>query len=159
MQNPLKVENLFFVSLTIQIKGIMSFVMKENEMGSKIPKAPRAFISTNVAISTQEILDFYVERWSIEVFFRQCKNTLALDSYQIRSVKGIKRYWLLMSLAYYIACTSVDTKSSSSFDEFRKMAGYFFYFFLLLFIFPKISNHINCMIMHFALMISIQNPI
>ena len=113
-------------------------------------KALRAFISTNVSLSTKEILDNYVERWSIEVFFRQCKNTLALDSYQIRSVKGIKRYWLLMSLAYYIACTSVENcssftegyhavstiiseekllylfqaaKSSSSFDEFRKMAG------------------------------------
>ena len=43
------------------------------------PKALRAFISTNVAISTLEILSCYVCRWSIEVFFRQCKTRLALD--------------------------------------------------------------------------------
>ena len=114
------------------------------------PKALRAFISTNVSLCTKEILDCYVERWSIEVFFRQCKNTLALDSYQIRSSKGIQRYWLLMSLAYFICCTGVQdntsftdgyhtictiirqekiqyifqyAKSGGSFDEFLKMIG------------------------------------
>ena len=69
------------------------------------PKALRAFISTNVSLSTQEILSCYVCRWPIEIFFRQCKNRLALDRYQIRSSKGIQRYWLLMSLAHYICIT------------------------------------------------------
>jgi len=69
------------------------------------PKALRAFISTDVSLSTREILDRYVERWPVEVFFRQSKNKLAFEKYQIRSSKGIKRYWLLMSLAHFIACT------------------------------------------------------
>ncbi len=69
------------------------------------PKALRAFISTNVSLSTQEILSCYVCRWPIEIFFRQCKNHLALDTYQIRSSKGIQRYWLLMSLTHYICVT------------------------------------------------------
>ena len=69
------------------------------------PKALRAFISTDVSLSTQEILDKYVERWPVEVFFRQSKNKLAFDRYQIRSAEGIRRYWLLMSLAHLIACT------------------------------------------------------
>lgn len=69
------------------------------------PKALRAFISTDVSLSTREILDRYVERWPVEVFFRQSKNRLAFDQYQIRSSKGIKRYWLLMSLAHFISCT------------------------------------------------------
>ena len=68
-------------------------------------KALRAFISTDVFLSTREILDKYVERWPIEVFFRQSKDKLAYDRYQIRSSKGIRRYWLLMSLAHLIACT------------------------------------------------------
>jgi len=73
--------------------------------GFHAPKALRAFISTNVSLSTREILEQYVKRWPIEVFFRQSKNQLALDGYQIRSSKGIRRYWLLMSLAHFIACT------------------------------------------------------
>lgn len=69
-----------------------------------LPKALRAFISTNAALSTQEILDTYTKRWPIELFFRQSKSKLALDQYQIRSRQGIQRYWLIMSLVHYMCC-------------------------------------------------------
>lgn len=66
------------------------------------PKALRAFLSTDTSLSMDEILAYYICRWPIEVFFRQCKTKLALDNYQIRSSQGIQRYWLLMSLAHYM---------------------------------------------------------
>ena len=58
---------------------------------------------------------YYVYRWPIEVFFRQCKTRLALDTYQIRSSKGIQRYWLLMSMAHYICV--IGTGRYQSFQE------------------------------------------
>ena len=64
----------------------------------------RAFICTNLSLSSREILDVYVVRWNIEVFFRQAKQKLAIDKYQIRSSRGIKRFWLIMSLAHFICC-------------------------------------------------------
>ena len=67
-------------------------------------KALRVFISTNVGLSTQEILDMYTKRWQIELFFRQSKNKLALDKYQLRSQRGIQRYWLIMSFVHYMCC-------------------------------------------------------
>lgn len=73
------------------------------------PKALRVFLSTNVGLSTQEILDTYTRRWPIEVFFRQSKSRLALDKYQIRSKKGIQRYWLIMSLVHYMCCMYAGT--------------------------------------------------
>lgn len=76
------------------------------------PKALRAFISADVSLRTGEILKKYVERWPIEVFFRQSKNKLAFDQYQIRSSNGIQRYWLLMSLAHFIACTGCGENMS-----------------------------------------------
>lgn len=72
-------------------------------------KALRAFVSTNSALSTEEILNIYTERWDIEVFFRESKSKLALDKYQIRSSKGIKRFWTISSLAYLIACSESDS--------------------------------------------------
>lgn len=69
------------------------------------PKTLRAFISTDVSLSTEQILNFYVNRWEIEVFFRDCKTKIAFDKYQIRSSKGIRRFWILTSLAYFIACS------------------------------------------------------
>ena len=83
--------------------AVVLFSYPEKAFGNS--KALRAFISTNVALSTQEILSCYVCRWPIEIFFRQCKNKLALDSYQICSAQGIKRYWLLMSLAHFMCIT------------------------------------------------------
>lgn len=62
------------------------------------PKALRAFICTDVSLSTREILDRYVERWPVEVFFRQGKAKLALDQYQIRTARGIRRYWLYIPM-------------------------------------------------------------
>ena len=46
----------------------------ENAFGK--PKALRAFLCMDVSLSTNEILDNYVCRWPIEVFFRQCKDKL-----------------------------------------------------------------------------------
>ena len=67
-----------------------------------VPNALRAFICTDCSLSTSQILNRYLERWTIEVFFRQAKQKLALDQYQIRSSRGIRRFWLLMSVAHYI---------------------------------------------------------
>ena len=68
-------------------------------------KALRTFICTNADLaSDEEILNLYAVRWEIEVYFRDCKNKLAFDKYQIRSANGIKRFWLISSLAYLLAC-------------------------------------------------------
>ena len=101
-------------------------------------------------LATVKKRKYYVYRWSIEIFFRQCKDKMALDGYQLRSAQGIKRYWLLMSLAHFmrIAGTgefcSFETgyhkicgivqlekyrylfqcaKESDDFDSFIKLAG------------------------------------
>jgi hypothetical protein len=84
------------------------------------PKALRAFVCTDVSLSTEEILDIYTERWKIEVFFRNCKSKLALDKYQIRSSKGIKRYWLIMPLVHLLCCTG--NGKNMTFQE-----GYYFF--------------------------------
>ena len=79
------------------------------------PKALRAFVCTDVSLTTMEILNAYVKRWPIELFFRQSKGKLALDKYQIRSSQGIRRYWLLMSLVHLLCCTK--TGKFCSFEE------------------------------------------
>ena len=61
-------------------------------------------------------------RWSIEIFFRQCKDKMALDGYQLRSAQGIKRYWLLMSLAHFMCIA--ETGEFCSFETgYHKICG------------------------------------
>ncbi len=54
-------------------------------------------------------------RRPIELFFRQSKGKLALDKYQIRSRKGIRRYWLIMSLVHYLCC--MHSEQYCTFEE------------------------------------------
>ena len=79
------------------------------------PSALRAFVCTDCSLSIMEVLNYYVVRWNIEVFFRSAKQKLAFDKYQIRSSTGIKRFWLIMSLAHFLCC--VGTGQVLSFED------------------------------------------
>lgn len=84
----------------------------ENAFGK--PEALRAFLCTDAALAEQDILNLYTQRWPIEVFFRTTKGKLALDKYQIRSVTGIRRFWLLMSLVHFLCCVGSGVLHSFS---------------------------------------------
>lgn len=84
-------------------------------------KSLRVFISTQTNLSTQEILSIYVNRWSIEVFFRDCKQKLAFDKCHLRKKKGITRMWLILSFVHFLCCTIVGHigKFDEGFHYFR----------------------------------------
>lgn len=105
------------------------------------PNALRAFLSTNAALTTEEILHTYVERWPIEVFFRDTKGRLALNGYQIRSAKGIRRYWLLMSLAHLLCC--IGTKDTLPFCKGYSKWNAILYNEHIKFIYHCGLNHVN----------------
>jgi hypothetical protein len=71
------------------------------------PKAVNAFLCTDISLDTATILEYYSERWCIEVFHEQEKDLLGFDKYQIRSMKGIERFWLIMSLCHLMCCTGL----------------------------------------------------
>ena len=85
----------------------------ENAFGEA--KALRVFISTRTEFSAQEILSLYANRWSIEVFFRSCKQKLAFDKCQLRKEKGITRMWLILSFVHFLCC--IVAGHIGSFDE------------------------------------------
>ena len=114
-----KIEIVENIAKELPVPPVLSYFLCDSWYTSKTiihafgnSKALRVFISTNVSLSNKEILDSYVEHWSIEVSFREGKDKLGLDSYPIRSANGIQRYWLLMSLAYFICCTSIANGTS-----------------------------------------------
>ncbi len=63
------------------------------------PKRMKAFLSTDVSLTNQEILSYYSKRWAIETYFRTAKVHLALDRYQVRSMQAIDRYLTLLLFA------------------------------------------------------------
>ncbi|MCL1914308.1 MAG: transposase [Eubacteriaceae bacterium] len=62
--------------------------------------AMRAFLCPDVSLSEQEIIGIYNERWPIEVFFKECKNTFGAKKIMLRTICGIRRRWLVTALAH-----------------------------------------------------------
>ena len=52
-------------------------------------------------------MELYTYCWKIEVYFQHYKSQMAFDQFQIRSGKGIRRFWLLISLAHFMCCTAL----------------------------------------------------
>lgn len=54
----------------------------------------------------------YLVRWDVEVFIRQSREKLAFGQCQLCSSQGIRRYWLLMSLAHLLCCIGTGEKTT-----------------------------------------------
>ena len=55
-----------------------------------------------------KIISTYELRWSIDAFYRDAKQHLGLEAYQLRNAKGIKRHWYFVFLAYTFLMLNVQ---------------------------------------------------
>ncbi len=101
-----------------KVKMIMSW--SKNALWNK--HALKCFISLDIELSTQQILKHYLRRWPIETFFRETKQQLGFDKYQIHTIKGIKRYMYLLMLTY-LYCELEVRGESLSFSQGLKRLG------------------------------------
>lgn len=74
-----------------------------------------AFLCTDTFLDDQKILEYYSKRWPIEIFFRQTKNNLGLNTYQVRSAQSIDRVLFLISLTYTYC--SIQENANDSFSK------------------------------------------
>lgn len=68
------------------------------------PMMLKAFLSTDVSLTNEQILTYYSKRWAIETYFRAAKGQLGLERYQVRSKRAIDRYFILILVAA-MCCT------------------------------------------------------
>lgn len=59
-----------------------------------------ALVTNRLDWSKEKIVHAYSVRWKIETFYRDAKQHLGLEDYQLRNVKGIVRHLCLVSLAH-----------------------------------------------------------
>lgn len=66
-----------------------------------IIKDEKCFVTNDFEEKDPEtIIERYQARWSIDNFYRQAKDNLAFDQFQVRSGLSILRHWILVFLAY-----------------------------------------------------------
>ena len=90
--------------------AVVLFCWPENAF--RKDRALHAFLCTDTELSTKTILEYYSKRWPIEIFFKQTKNNLGLNSYQVRSTKSIDRILVLISLTYIFCSIQENAKDS-----------------------------------------------
>jgi len=60
----------------------------------------RIIISNDLNLSAKKAVLTYFERWAIERLFRELKDSLYFDHYQVRHKEKIMRYWMMVILIW-----------------------------------------------------------
>jgi len=78
----------------------------------------RVIITNDLMMSHRKAVSTYLERWAIERLFRELKDSLCFDHYQLRHKLKIMRYWMIVllvwSLIYWIRQNGYLYRSISS---------------------------------------------
>ncbi|MBL7075651.1 IS701 family transposase [candidate division KSB1 bacterium] len=72
---------------------------------------PKYLVTNNLRWEARRILKVYQGRWPIETFYRNSKQNLALEDYEMRDLVGIKRHWYLVFLSYTLLTLSSMDRS------------------------------------------------
>jgi len=67
---------------------------------------PKYLAANQLGWEARRILRVYKSRWSIETFYRDSKQNLGLEDYEMRNLVGIKRHWYLVFLSYTLLTLS-----------------------------------------------------
>ncbi|MFQ5825399.1 MAG: IS701 family transposase, partial [bacterium] len=72
---------------------------------------PKYLVTNNLRWEARRILRVYQSRWPIETFYRDSKQNLGLEDYEMRDLVGIKRHWYLVFLSYTLLTLSSMDRS------------------------------------------------
>ena len=89
-----------FKSKLKNLEGKFRIVVAIGKWDKDDPKDVHIYVSNHLSYSAEDTLKKYALRWGIECIFRDLKENVAFDHYQVRSIKAITRHWHLASLAY-----------------------------------------------------------
>lgn len=83
---------------TGKVRLVISYELDEE--GKKKDEMPSFFVTNLLDWEPVKILKTYMMRWNIEAFYRDSKQELGLEGYQVRKIRAIKRHWYLVFTAY-----------------------------------------------------------
>jgi len=87
-------------SKAVDLKGVGQARILISYDNEDFSGSPAYFATDQIRWEGTRILKTYSKRWNIETFFRDSKQNLGLEDYQLRDLRGIKRHWYLIFLAY-----------------------------------------------------------
>ena len=89
-----------FITKVKDIPGKVNVCVAIGNWGAYDPKDIHIFVTNDLKLSAKGIAKKYSLRWGIEWMFRDLKENVGFDHYQVRTMRGITRHWYLCFLAY-----------------------------------------------------------
>lgn len=90
----------FTKSVTLKTNGKVRIVSTFEEKDGVIETHPTVLVTNRTDWDVRKIIKSYTKRWSIETFFRDSKQSLGFEDYQLRSIDAVERHLCLVNLAY-----------------------------------------------------------
>jgi len=90
----------FSKSVTLKSQGKVRIVATFEERDNERTKEPTVLVTNRKDWNAKKIIETYAMRWSIETFFRDGKQSLGFEDYQLRSIKAVERHLCLVNVAY-----------------------------------------------------------
>jgi len=81
-------------------RGKLRCVVAVGKWDERDENGVHVFLSNRLSLSPEEIVRRYTRRWRIEDVFKELKDFLHFDQYQVRSLKAIEHMWHLALLAH-----------------------------------------------------------
>jgi len=89
-----------FITKIKDISGRVNVCVAIGKWDANDPKDVHIFVTNDLKIGAKQIVKKYSLRWGIEWMFRDLKENVGFDHYQVRTMRGITRHWYLGFLAY-----------------------------------------------------------
>jgi SRSO17 transposase len=95
-------------SKAVDLKGVGKVRIVISYDKEDFSEDPVYFATDQIRWEATRILKTYGNRSKIEAFFRDTKQNLGLEDYQLRDLRGIKRHWYLIFLAYSLLVSGMS---------------------------------------------------
>ena len=67
---------------------------------SKLDGGSNFYCSNKLDLKADKMLNVYAKRWKIESFYRDAKQELGMEDYEMRKIKGVRRHLEMVLIAH-----------------------------------------------------------
>lgn len=110
-------------SKTVDLKGVGRVRIVISYDNEELQGDPAYFATGNLQWESSRILNTYERRSKTEGFYRDVKQNLGLEDYQLRDLWAIKRHWCLVFLAYSLLVQGLWDLDGKSKDKSSPTLG------------------------------------
>jgi len=84
----------------VVIKGPRRIRLVVSYQDETMEGEPKIIATNRLDWDTKTVLKTYLKRWKIDSFYRDAKQELGLEDYEVRKMRGLRRHWLMVFLAH-----------------------------------------------------------